>query len=502
MVSDNPKQAVDVAVLVSPGIGHTIPLFEFSKRLSVDHGLEVCFLVITTNEPSPAQDSLLRPEAGAVIPPNLHVVDLPPTDLSTIPEDTTLGDRISLLVKRSLESVRVVLLEPTSRPKALVIDIFCSEALEFGQELSIPVYTFFTTCAALLTFSLYLPTLDHEVEGEFTDMPGPIRVPGCRSYRPEDLLDPVKNRKIEEYRWILLHFSRLPRAAGILLNTWEDLEPVSLAALKENPFFLQIPAPPVYTIGPVIKQAEGSEMLTPSNAESLTWLDRRPPESVLFITFGSGGTLTIEQLTELGWGLELSQQRFVWVVRAPTDVSGSGTFFKAGSTKSGPEEYLPEGFLERTRGLGVVVQSWAPQMAILGHSSTGAFISHCGWNSTLESLSCGVPLIAWPLYAEQRMNAAMLAEDIGVAIRPVTMDQGTGLVGRDEVERVVRMVMEGEEGKALRRRARDLKDSAEKALSCGGTSWETLATVCREWKSKDIYAAPNNKCSCAAAGRT
>ncbi|XP_031403751.1 UDP-glycosyltransferase 72B1-like isoform X2 [Punica granatum] len=453
MVSDNPKQAVDVAVLVSPGIGHTIPLFEFSKRLSVDHGLEVCFLVITTNEPSPAQDSLLRPEAGAVIPPNLHVVDLPPTDLSTIPEDTTLGDRISLLVKRSLESVRVVLLEPTSRPKALVIDIFCSEALEFGQELSIPVYTFFTTCAALLTFSLYLPTLDHEVEGEFTDMPGPIRVPGCRSYRPEDLLDPI-------------------------------------------------PAPPVYTIGPVIKQAEGSEMLTPSNAESLTWLDRRPPESVLFITFGSGGTLTIEQLTELGWGLELSQQRFVWVVRAPTDVSGSGTFFKAGSTKSGPEEYLPEGFLERTRGLGVVVQSWAPQMAILGHSSTGAFISHCGWNSTLESLSCGVPLIAWPLYAEQRMNAAMLAEDIGVAIRPVTMDQGTGLVGRDEVERVVRMVMEGEEGKALRRRARDLKDSAEKALSCGGTSWETLATVCREWKSKDIYAAPNNKCSCAAAGRT
>ena len=132
--------------------------------------------------------------------------------------------------------------------------------------------------------------------------------------------------------------------------------------------------------------------------------------------------------------------------------------------------------------------TWAPQMAVLGHAATGAFWSHCGWNSTLESVSRGVPMIAWPLYAEQRMNAAILSEDTGVAVWPwpwAGLEAAGGrVVPREEIERVVRMAIEGDEGKALRRRAEELKDSAAKALSDGGgggSSYESLARLAKEW---------------------
>ncbi|PWA63715.1 UDP-glucuronosyl/UDP-glucosyltransferase [Artemisia annua] len=111
------------------------------------------------------------------------------------------------------------------------------------------------------------------------------------------------------------------------------------------------------------------------------------------------------------------------------------------------------------------------QVAVLNHTSTGAFLSHCGWNSTVESLKHGMPIIGWPMYAEQRMNATMLGNEAGVAIKmPVVGDKGeTLVVGREEIERVVRKVMEGEEGKRIRSRAKELEVSGRAALCCGGT---------------------------------
>lgn len=121
----------------------------------------------------------------------------------------------------------------------------------------------------------------------------------------------VKDRKNDEYKWYLLHVSRLTLAAGIFVNSWDDLEPVSLRALKENSFFQNIPIPHVHAIGPLIKQ---DEVVTEKDAEILAWLDNQPPDSVLFVAFGSGGTLTSEQLTELAWGLQMSQQRLYYIL--------------------------------------------------------------------------------------------------------------------------------------------------------------------------------------------
>ncbi|XVE53345.1 hypothetical protein DITRI_Ditri02bG0196800 [Diplodiscus trichospermus] len=462
-----------VAVLPSVGLGHIIPLFEFAKRLVVHHGIRVSLLIVTTSEPSAAEDHLLC----SPVPPDLHIVKLPPVDVDKVlPSDGKLVlTRLCVITDESLRSLKSVLVA-LGKPKALVMDLFTTQAFDVCNELSIPAYVFFTTSAAFSAFVLYLPKLDSEVECEFIDLLEPIQVPGCTPVRPQDLLDQVRNRKIDEYKWFFHHMSRLPLASGIFLNSWEDLEPVSINAIKENPFFKQIPAPPVFPIGPLIKQ---EETLSRTDVECLEWLDKQPPDSVIFVTFGSGGTLSVEQQTELAWGLELSQQRFIWVLRKPTDVAGAGTFFNTRSEVNDPKAYLPEGFLNRTQGVGLVVPSWAPQVSILAHPSTGGFLSHVGWNSSLESIAHGVPMIAWPLYAEQRMNAVLLEEDIGVAVK-LKGEEGQTVFGRGQIERVVRMVMEGEEGKVIRSRAKELKQSAVKSLSPNGSSYGLLSCVAKQ----------------------
>lgn len=197
-------------------------------------------------------------------------------------------------------------------------------------------------------------------------------------------------------------------------------------------------------------------------------------KSVVYVSFGSGGTMSYTQTTELAWGLELSHQRFIWVVRSPI-ASADDAFFTAGKCDGDPSTYLPDGFLDRTKHVGRIVPMWAEQAQILSHPSVGGFMSHCGWNSTLESLTNGVPMIAWPLYSEQKMNAAMLTEEFGVAVGLEVLPLKK-VVGREEIEKMVRKIMVDEEGCAIRARAKKVKNSAKKALSEeGGSSYVALS---------------------------
>ncbi|XP_075516994.1 anthocyanidin 3-O-glucosyltransferase 5-like [Primulina tabacum] len=466
-----------VSFLPSPGMGHIIPLFQLAKCLVFNHGFQVSFFVITTQS-SAAQDQFTR--SAAELSPDLRIISFPEADVSgTILEDMRILTQICVITRESIKPLKPMLIELNPTPVALIIDIFTTDAIEICEELSIPVYSFFTASTPLLALSLYLPTLDFEVEGEFVDLPAPVEIPGCKPMRTEDLLDQLKDRKNDEYKWYLLNVSRLQYAAGILVNTWENLDVQRIGALKQNSFFRSIPTPPVFPIGPLIKE---EEILKEKDAEILAWLDNQPCESVLFVALGSGGTLSSKQLIELAWGLEMSKQKFILVVRKPTDANASGTYFTVGSDEDDPSAYLPDGFLEKTSGVGVVVPSWVPQLAVLRHRSTGAFLSHCGWNSALESLVQGVPMIAWPMYAEQRMNSTMLVEELGVAVKAAA-EIGEVFVGRKEIETAVREVMEGEKGKMLRSRAAELKRSANEALEAGGSSYLSLSLLVDIWKS-------------------
>ncbi|XP_065011072.1 UDP-glycosyltransferase 72B1-like [Musa acuminata AAA Group] len=172
---------------------------------------------------------------------------------------------------------------------------------------------------------------------------------------------------------------------------------------------------------------------------------------------------------------------FLWVVKSPSDGGDASEAYFTVQSKEDPFRFLPAGFVDRTREVGLLVPSWAPQAAVLNHAATGGFLSHCGWNSTLESVKAGVPMVAWPLFAEQRQNAVMLAEGSRIALRLPRAEQG--IVPREEVARVVKELMEGEEGKAAHQRVAELREASARCLEEGGAAYTALDAVGNKWKA-------------------
>ncbi|KAL7233064.1 hypothetical protein ACSBR1_016831 [Camellia fascicularis] len=462
-----------IAILPTPGMGHLIPLAEFAKRLVLHHHFSATFLIPTDGPLSSTQKSFLE----ALIPSGISHLLLPPINLSDLPDHVHIETRISLTVTRSLPSLRQALqsMLSTTRLVAFVVDLFGTDAFDLAFEFNVSPFIFFPSTAMALSVFLHLPILDGSVSCEYRDLPDPIQIPGCIPIHGKDLLDPVQDRTNDSYKWVLHHAKRYRLAEGVMVNSFLELEPGAITALQvEEPG-----KPPVYPVGPLIQLS--SDRPVEDGSGCLKWLDDQPRGSVLFISFGSGGTLSYDQLIELAFGLEMSEQSFLWVVRSPNDKIANASFFSANS-QNDPFAFLPNGFIDRTKGFGLVVPSWAPQVQILSHGSTGGFLTHCGWNSTLESVVHGVPLIAWPLYAEQKMNAVMLTKDIKVALRPRIGENG--LIDRLEIAKVVKGLMEGEEGKHVCSQMTDLKDAAAKAISDEGTSTKLLAKLAQKWKSK------------------
>ncbi|KAK4742551.1 hypothetical protein SAY87_000552 [Trapa incisa] len=464
-----------VAMLPSPGMGHLIPLIELAKKLVHSNRVTVTFIIPTeSGSPSKAQQSVL-----AALPPSISYVFLPPVSLDDLPEDSRIETIISLSVSRSLPALREVLaaIAKTRLLVSLVVDLFGTDAFEVAGEFNVSRYIFYPANATCLSLFFYLPALDRAVSCEYRDLPEPVRIPGCIPIRGEDLLDPVQDRRNEAYRWVLHHTKRYPMADGIMVNSFEALEGGALETLREK---RREGMPPVYAVGPLVK-IDRPAAAAAERAECLKWLDEQPRGSVLYVSFGSGGTLSSEQITELALGLEMSEQRFLWVVRRPNDIAAS-SYFKVHGQDEAFFDFLPECFLERTKGRGFVLPSWAPQAQVLAHEATGGFLSHCGWNSILESVVNGVPVIAWPLYAEQRMNAVLLTEGIQVALQPKVGEDG--VVNREEVAAVVKGMMEGEAGKKMRYRMKGLKEAAGEALSEGRASTMAIAEVALKWSAQ------------------
>ncbi|KAJ6686460.1 UDP-GLYCOSYLTRANSFERASE 72B1 [Salix purpurea] len=454
-----PDSPAHVAILPSPGMGHLIPLAELAKRLVHQHNFSITFVIPTDGSPSKAQRSVL-----GSLPSTVRSVFLPPVNLSDLPEDVKIETTISLTVARSLPSLRDVfrsLADRGNRAVALVVDLFGTDAFDVAREFNVSPYIFFPSTAMALSLFFHLPKLDEMISCEYREMKEPVKIPGCLPIHGGELLDPAQDRKNDAYKWLLYHTKRYRLAEGVMVNSFTDLEKGALQALRE----VDAGKPAVYPVGPLVNMdcSTGGE-----GSECLKWLDDQPHGSVLFVSFGSGGTLSLDQITELALGLEMSEQRFLWVARSPNDASRR------------PFQFPTKRFSgEDQRGRGLVVPSWAPQPQVLSHGSTGGFLTHCGWNSTLESVVSGVPLIVWPLYAEQKMNAWMLTQDIKVALRAKASDNG--LIGREEIANVVRGLMEGEEGKRVRNRMKDLKEAAARVLS---TEDGSLSELARRWKNQ------------------
>ncbi|KAJ0525747.1 putative UDP-glucuronosyl/UDP-glucosyltransferase, UDP-glycosyltransferase family [Helianthus annuus] len=316
-----------------------------------------------------------------------------------------------------------------------------------------------------------MPTLDKTTTESFKDMHTLIHSPGLPPIPSSDMIAPLLDRTTIHYSAFVATCELFPKSAGIIINTFDSLETKAITAINNGVCVPDRPTPPIYCVGPLVASAgDGSH-------ECFGWLDLQPSGSVVYLCFGSLGVFSSEQLKEIAKGLEMSGVRFLWVVRSPPSDRVEDRFLPL--PEPDLDLLLPEGFLERTKDRGLVVKKWAPQVAILNHKSVGGFVTHCGWNSILEAVCAGVPMVAWPLYAEQRFNRVVLRDEMKLAL-PMDESEG-GLVTAMEVEKRVRELMEGEEGIVIREVAKTRKEQAAIAMSDGGSSRVALSKLVASW---------------------
>ncbi|KAK6145435.1 hypothetical protein DH2020_022255 [Rehmannia glutinosa] len=259
---------------------------------------------------------------------------------------------------------------------------------------------------------------------------------------------------------------------GFILNTFEDLEGPILDQIRKH-------IPDLYSIGPLHAHlkarldSKGMESLQHHSSSfweedqsCMAWLDSQPVNSVIYVSFGSITLLTRDELLEFWYGLVNSGQRFLWVIR-PDSIIG---------TESGnPNKNIPEELEEGTKSRGYMV-GWVPQREVLAHQAIGAFFTHSGWNSTLESIAIGLPMLCWPYFADQTTNSRFVSEvwKIGLDMKD-TCD-------RILIEKMVRDIMEVRRDEFLER-AHSLAILARKAISEGGSSYFNLNRLMEFLKS-------------------
>ncbi|KAJ0974986.1 hypothetical protein J5N97_016951 [Dioscorea zingiberensis] len=280
--------------------------------------------------------------------------------------------------------------------------------------------------------------------------------PGMKEHmRLKDLPTFVRTTDINDIvlNYVLRDMERVPKASAFIINTFDDLEEDVLQWISS------ILTSPIYTIGPLCLLARhlpksplnsiGSN-LWKEDTSCLKWLDGKEASSVVYVNFGSVTVMTNKQLVEFAWGLADSGLDFLWIIR-PDLVRGDSAVL--------PQEFLTE--TQRRRMLA----SWCPQEQVLMHPAIGGFLTHGGWNSTLESICGGVPMLCWPFFAEQQTNCRYMCSEWGIAME---IDNN---VEKGEVESLIKELMVGDQGKEMKKKVVELKEFAVRACETGGLSF-------------------------------
>ncbi|KAK4761683.1 hypothetical protein SAY87_029567 [Trapa incisa] len=473
MASSEPAAKPHAVFLPCPAPSHVTSTLKLAKLLHWK-GFHITFVNTEAN-----QERILR--AGGDGPS--FIADGLPSDFqfTMIPDglpspDAVQGARYIDAVNESMRNLMrepfIDLVETLNRRAALdtsfpPVSCIVSDCLmtfttaPVGAKFGIPVVNFWPISATAVLCFMRCPELFEEgfipFQGHRSDNHLETAVdliPGMKQMRLRDFPNLLGNSPVDEmvFHLTLDAIKCGEGSAAEVVNTYESLEPDALEALSS---MLQ---KPVYAVGPLslllgrIPREENRTRdircnLWEEETECLRWLNSKQPSSVLYVNFGSLAHLTSQQAAEFASGISDSGHPFLWVIRRDL-VEGGATAIPI------PEEMDGRGF----------TSGWCPQEEVLNHPAVGGFLTHCGWNSTMESLSAGVPMLCWPCFADQHTNCRFVCHECQTGIE-MSHD-----VKRDEVASLVRELMGGEEGKKLKKRALELKKSTEEAAGPSGTS--------------------------------
>eukprot|EP01018_Ginkgo_biloba_P015410 Gb_14879 [translate_table: standard] len=351
----------------------------------------------------------------------------------------------------------------------IIADSFLPWTLDVAKKFDLTWVFFWTQSISVYAMYYHLP--DIIANGHFppkkSGNPMDTRVdyiPGLPSLQPQDLTSFIQTGDTSEFllQLIIRQFKSIHQADWIIGNTVYELERGASDAV-------QLKAP-ICSVGPLLPLSDYLDLQLATRSiknkksslrresSCLSWLDSKPTSSVLYVSFGSVVHISKAQVEEIAMGLLESEQSFLWVIRP--DVVNSDA-----------SDVLPKVFIEGTKDRGLLVP-WAPQVSVLSHPSVGGFFSHCGWNSTLESLSLGVPLLTFPQWSDQYTNRMLIVDQWKIGLRLIPREDG--IVERQEIAKAVKTLMQREEGNSMRKRAMELREISRRAVDEEGSSSETL----------------------------
>ncbi|KAI5433217.1 hypothetical protein KIW84_020482 [Lathyrus oleraceus] len=441
-----------VVFIPFPGVSHLVSTLEFAKLLiNRDNRLHITVLIIKfphTTETDIYTKSL--PFSNS-----LNVINLPECSL---PPNSNPGSAMTALLEAQKPNVKQAVSNLTTGEgqhghlAAFVVDMFCTTMTDVAKEFSVPTLVFFTSSVAFLGLSLHLHTIRERDNVDSTQLLQltELAVPSFANLVPtKSLPSSVVLKKWESF--MMAYWNGLKNADGIIVNSFEELESHAVDSFVSDPGLAGIT---LYPVGPILNLEHKTKDMDESH-DIIKWLDVQPPSSVVFLCFGSKGTFDEDQIKEIAFAIENSGVRFIWSLRKPP-------------------------LKDRTVEIGRVV-GWAPQVQILAHPAIGGFVSHCGWNSTLESIYFGVPIATWPIFAEQQINAFELVCELKMSVE-IALDYNVDFGGEpnyfitaDKIEKGIKSVLD-KDGE-VRKKVKMMSENSRKTLLEGGSSYTYLGRL-------------------------
>lgn len=468
-----------VLAIPFPFNGHITPLLSLCKILAAS-AAAVSFTFLVTQRNQQHLDRVFPPHHHLRHPHGrIRCVAVPDGLPLDFPFSLETG-KVFLQAFENLPAVVLPILEQihsTGPPFVCVLsDSHMGWTQDVANKFGVPRLAFFVTVAA--ECHVYYQALNLISTGVIpfkglTSESPPIHLPGLPALARTDFPGflQVKDTSDMHFRYFVDQTKRLPEASMVLFNSFLELENSVLACM--DGVFKARAVGPLFMVEE--KMAAPKPQTSPQKDECIAWLDKRPPNSVIYVSFGSMKVLSPGEAATLAEGLEASQQAFLWAL-LPDAVSGEGT-------------PLPDGFLDRIANRGLVVK-WASQKSVLRHPSVGGFLTHCGWNAVTESIVSGVPMLICPLWSDHMLISKLLVDEWKMAMK--LKESGEEVVKSEAVEKLTRELMEGEKGSELRKRAVEWSVAAKRAVEIGGSSGATIEALIQDFRN--VASTSNSLC--------